>query len=349
MSDRLKKVTIRDVANAAKVAPSTVSRAFSKPDRVSAVTAKRIFVIADDLGYHRDVVENRPIRRRKGLVAILVPDIANQFFSDIIRSVQRELFAKDFALIVLESQENASLERLAFNKIVDSVDGIILVSSRMPDSMVRKCAQARPLVVVNRVVRGVPSVIVDVQQGVRLAINQLQIRGSKDIIYIDGPANSWSVGVRWKSIRDECKKRNISVHRFWPGVPTFEGGNAAVDKFLRAPTDAVIAHNDMMAVGFVAGLRKRGIECPRDYLIVGFDDDAVGRMSDPSISSIHMPLSELGVRAALLLSVMIEGERKPQLLSCISSTLIPRESTGDCIRTYTKAKQGLATGAAIKD
>jgi DNA-binding LacI/PurR family transcriptional regulator len=327
MHSSVDKSTIRDVAKLANVSPSTVSRAFARPDRVSAKTTKKIFEAADALGYHSEAVETRPSRHRKGLIAIIVPDIANQFFSDIIRSVQRECFSKDVGLIVSESRESASLERMAFDKIVGNSDGVILVSSRMPDSMIRKCAQARPLVVINRVVRGVPSVAVDVQSGVQQAIEQLGLTKAKEITYLDGPANSWSVGVRWKAIQAECKLRDIAVQRFWPGIPTFEGGYIFVEKYLHHPTGAVIAHNDMMAVGFVAGMRKRGFECPRDYSIIGFDDDVVGRMSEPSISSIHMSLPKVGAYAEHLLNSIIEGNGKPNLVSLIPSSLIVREST----------------------
>ncbi|WEV53277.1 LacI family DNA-binding transcriptional regulator [Bifidobacterium sp. ESL0704] len=327
MDSSKKKVTIRDVAQLADVSPSTVSRAFARPDRVSAETTKKIFAAADKLGYHEEAVQTRPSRHRHDLIAISVPDIANQFFSDIIRSVQHECFNRGVGLIVSETRESASWERMAFDKVVKNADGIILVSSRMPDSMIRKCAQARPLVVVNREVRGVSSIVVDVRQGVHQAVEQLQIGNCHDITYLDGPANSWSVGMRWKAIRGECHSRNIDVHRMWPGVPTFEGGYACVEQYLQHPTGAVIAHNDLMAIGFIAGMRKRGYECPRDFSIIGFDDDTVGRMSDPSISSIHMSLPKVGNYAEHLLAASVEGTVKPGQLARIPSSLIVREST----------------------
>ncbi|MDF7663359.1 LacI family DNA-binding transcriptional regulator [Bifidobacterium sp. ESL0763] len=322
------KVTIRDVASRAKVSTSTVSRAFSRPDRVSATTAKRVFKAADELGYHSEAVDVRPIRHRKGLIAILVPDISNQFYSDIMRSVQRQCFKHGLGLIVSETRESPALERIAFDKVVKDADGVILVSSRMTDAMIRKCAQARPLVVVNRAVRGVPSVVIDVRPGIRQAIEQLQVsQPGADITYLDGPASSWSVGVRWKALRHECQVRGIHVRRFWPGTPTFEGGYACVDRYLDFPTSAVIAHNDMMAIGFVAGMRKRGLQCPRDFSVIGFDDDLVGRMSNPSISSIHMSLPEVGAYAEKTLRDVIGGDAKKELFASIPTSFVLREST----------------------
>lgn len=113
--NRSGRVTIREVADKAGVSPSTVSRAFARPDRVSAATTKRIFAAADALGYYTEPVDTVPSRTLRGMIAIIVPDIANQFFSDIIRSVQHEFNLAGFALIVAESEESASREREAFN------------------------------------------------------------------------------------------------------------------------------------------------------------------------------------------------------------------------------------------
>ena len=322
------KVTIRDVARMAGVSPSTVSRAFAKPDRVSASTTKRIFAAADALGYHAAPVETVPSRGQRGLIAIIVPDIANEFFSDIIRGVERECATHGLALIVSESRENASMERAAFDKVVSYADGVILTSSRMPDAMIRKCAQSRPVVVVNRAVRGVPSVLIDNAPGVEQAVEYLRGCGVDGVTYLDGPAVSWSVGVRWNTIAAACRAHDMDVHRLWPGSPTFEGGFAFADKFMQHPTQAVIAHNDLMAIGFMAAMRRRGMEAPRDFRIIGFDDDIVARVSEPTLTSIRVSLPILAARAARLLFARIKGEHQDAEVFRVPSSLVLRGSTG---------------------
>jgi len=321
------RVTIRDVARLAGVSPSTVSRAFARPDRVSAATTRRIFAAADQLGYHAAPVETVPSRGRRGLIAIIVPDIANEFFSDIIRGVERECSNHGLALIVSESRENASLERAAFDKVMNYADGVILTSSRMPDSMIRKCAQSRPVVVVNRAVRGVPSVLIDNEPGVRQAIECLHANGVGGVTYLDGPASSWSVGVRWNTIAAACKARGMEVRRLWPGSPTFEGGFAFADKFMQHPTHAVIAHNDLMAIGFMAAMRRFGLEAPKDYQIIGFDDDIVARVSEPTLTSIRVSLPILAARASRLLFARLDGRRPESEIFRIPSALVLRGST----------------------
>lgn len=321
------KVTIRDVAREAGVSPSTVSRAFARPDRVSAATAKLIFEVADRLGYHLDPVETVPSRGRKGAIGIIVPDIANQFFSDVIRAVQQECVSRDHALMVAESRESASWERTAFDRMIEHVDGVILTSSRMPDAMIRKCAQTRPVVLTNRVVRGVDGVAFDIQVGVGQLADHIAKLGVRKVTYIDGPASSWSVGVRWNAFSQACEERGIAVRRLWPGAATFEGGFSFARRYLEEPTDMVVAHNDLMALGFIAAMRRTGRQCPRDFAVAGFDNDLVGQISQPSLTTVRQPTSLVGQRAARMLLARLAGDPHETGLTTVATSLVAREST----------------------
>ncbi|RSX51903.1 LacI family DNA-binding transcriptional regulator [Bifidobacterium callimiconis] len=322
------KVTIRDVAKAAGVSPSTVSRAFSMPGRVSPATTKRIFQVADELGYHEIPVESRPSSGHKGLVAIIVPDMTNQFFSDIVRSVQQECARQGMGLLVSESCESASMERVAFDRAVYYADGVILASSRMPDSMIRKCAQVKPVVVTNRVIRGVSSVITDVSQGMKQTAAHLKGLGFDRLTYLDGPAHSWSAGMCWNELTQACAEEGLKIKRFWPGVPTYEGGFQMARDYLKNPTGAVVAYNDMMALGFIAAMRKNGYECPRDYSIIGIDDDIVGRLAWPALTSIHRSTRLLGSQAARTLLARFTNGDVGTPVQSTPTRLVIRESTG---------------------
>ena len=323
----MKKVTIRDVARETGVSPSTVSRAFSMPGRVSPETTKRIFETADRLGYHEMPVESRPSSGHKGLIAIIVPDMANQFFSDIIRSVQYECAQHDFGLLVSESRESAAVERAAFDKAVYYADGVVLASSRMPDSMIRKCAQIKPTVVTNRVIRGVSSVITDIEPGMQQAVEHLAELGYDRITYLDGPAHSWSAGMCWNAISKACADREIRLKRHWPGVPTYEGGFQMAKEYLKTPTGAVIAYNDMMALGFIAAMRKSGYDCPNDVSVIGIDDDIVGRISWPTLTTIHRSTRLLGQQAAKMLLTRFRTDVEESSACNTPTRLVVRESS----------------------
>ncbi|MCH9275106.1 LacI family transcriptional regulator [Bifidobacterium amazonense] len=322
------RVTIRDVAALAGVSPSTVSRAFALPDRVSTATVKRILDAAERLGYHDDRVESRPAGKPTKLVGIIVPDIANQFFSTIMRGVQRELQGDGISLMVAESREDARAEREAFDRLAPYADGMVLAGSRMPDATIRKCAQTRPLVVVNREVRGVPSVVVDVRSGIDQALQCLTDHGHRRVTYLDGPAASWSAGVRWKTLKAACERHGVTVRRLWPNPPTFDGGAAAAERYVASPTDAVVAHNDLMAAGFMAAMRARGVRCPDDYSLLGFDDGVVARICDPAIASINLSVPKLGAYAARILLRRLAGEPVPGRIT-VPSSLTERASIAD--------------------
>lgn len=329
-----RKATIRDVAALVGVSPSTVSRAFSLPDRVNSATAKRIFEAARTIGYHDERIESRSSGRATKLAGIIVPDIANQFFSNIIRNVERELQREGISLMVAESQESARAERAVFDRLAPYADGVILASSRMPDAMIRKCAQTRPLIVVNRNVLGVSGVVIDATGGIRAMLRYLAERGHRRIVYLDGPASSWSAGVRWKTLKAECAHLGIVVRRLWPGVPTFDGGAAMAERFLEAPASAVIAHNDLMAAGFMTAMRARGYACPQDYSILGFDDGMVARICDPAITSINVSTPELGRYAARMLLRRLSGQSDCESVA-VPSSLTVRESVAGVSDAFT--------------
>ncbi|PXY80664.1 LacI family transcriptional regulator [Bifidobacterium indicum] len=324
------KVTIYDVARQAGVSPSTVSRTFSRPDRVSISTAQRVQQVADVLGYHSDMVDSRSGSQGRGLVAVIVPDLGNQFFTGVIRNIQDECERFRFETMILETRESITKERRIVDTVAPVVSGIILVSPRMPDAMIRKCAQLRPLVSVNRDVRGVCSISIDVSKGACQAVDHLHTLGYRSLTYLDGPAASWSGGIRWRQIFSECEAKGITVKRSMPCAPTFYGGYSFAEKYLDDPTGAVIAHNDLMAIGLIVALRRLGCECPRDVSVIGFDNDTMSMVSTPPLTTIHMSLSALGRGAADLLMSRLAGAASstPTPTPTVPAHLIIRQSTG---------------------
>lgn len=322
------RVTIYDVARQAGVSPSTVSRTFSRPDRVSISTSRKVQQVADALGYHSDMVDSRPGTQGRGLVAVIVPDLGNQFFTGVIRNIQDQCERFRFETLILETRESITKERRIVDTVAPVVSGIILVSPRMPDAMIRKCAQLRPLISVNRDVRGVSSICIDVSKGARQAVDHLHTLGYRSLTYLDGPAASWSGGIRWRHIFNECDAKGITVKRSLPCAPTFYGGYSYAEKYLDDPTGAVIAHNDLMAIGLIVALRRLGCECPRDVSVIGFDNDTMSMVSSPPLTTIHMSLSALGRGAADLLMQRLAGTTSTAATPIVPAHLIIRQSTG---------------------
>ncbi|OZG63138.1 LacI family transcriptional regulator [Bifidobacterium lemurum] len=293
-------VTIRDVAEAAGVSISTVSRAFARPGRVSASTAKRVFAAADALGYRARAVDTPAPAdggRLHGILAISVADIANPVFADYVKSAQHQCMRKGFGLMVIDAEETGAIERNALQLAHAHVDGFILASSRASDVTIRKIAEIKPAVTINRPVRGLQSISGDPTPGLTDAIERLIALGHDSLTYLSGPVASWQDGIRWRTISELCARRHITLKRIPGAEPTYAGGYGVAAKFLGNPTTAVIAYNDVVAIGFMAALRARGYSVPDDVSVIGVDDLPVSLLVDPRLSSVRLPRKQLAQHA----------------------------------------------------
>jgi LacI family transcriptional regulator, repressor for deo operon, udp, cdd, tsx, nupC, and nupG len=303
--------TIYDVAAAAGVAPSTVSRAFSRPGRVNSETAERIRAVAEQLGYRVNPVARALSTSRTSLIAVVVADIANPVFAAIIRGVQAGAAQAGYTVLLIDSEESETIEREALNRALPLVDGVVLGSSRLSDSGIRTVAKQRPLVVLNRAVSGVPSVVIDNRGGVRSALAHLAGLGHQRLTYAAGPEASWPDGVRWRALRELASDFGVVVRRRGPFAPTMSGGMRAAEVLCRHPTSAVIAYNDQVAIGIMRGLARLGARIPANVSVVGFDNIVPAELVTPGLTTVEAPLYAQGKTAVSNLLAGIGGARPP--------------------------------------
>ena len=323
------KVTIRDVAKVANVAPSTVSRAFSRPGRVSAETTKRIFDIANEIGYRTDSIT--PVSTSEhftGLIGIVVADLSNPVFSELTRAVQHECFSHNLGVLVIDSEENIVVENDSIRMANQHIDGIILGSSRLSDTKIRKLAQFKPLVAINREIRGVHCIVADPTQGLEQAVDHLDELGHHSITYLSGPDNSWQNGMRYKTLSHLCSLKNITLHKVSAHAPTFTGGYRCREEFLANPSTAVVAYNDTMAIGFIAAMHASGIQIPQQVSVVGIDNVTFSSLVTPAISTISLPRKEVGKAAADAVISIIKDADEPARTLNFKSRFVARSSTG---------------------
>ncbi|NMM93684.1 LacI family DNA-binding transcriptional regulator [Bifidobacterium oedipodis] len=312
-----KKVTIRDVADAAGVSTATVSRAFARPGRVGAETAERIRQIADELGYRADTVDaaqSSSPDELNGMLAITVADISNPVFSDVVKAAQHRCLTKGFGLAVVDAEETGAIERGAMQLMHRHVDGFILASSRASDAAIRKIAEIKPVVTLNRPTRGIPAIIADPTRGLVAAVEQLLALGHKQITYLAGPASSWQDGMRWRVLNALSVQHGFLLRRLPCASPTMAGGIGAFRLFKARPTSAVIAYNDLMAVGFLSALMEHGFAVPGEVSVVGIDNLPTDTIAKPTLSSVNLPRRELGEQAVdELIGRLRHVTRKPGL------------------------------------
>lgn len=325
--DRRRPPTIYDVAEVAGVAPSTVSRALARPGRVSAATADKVRRAAAQLGYRRSAVAPALNAVPTKLLAMVVADIANPLFVDVIRGAEAAAEAAGYTMLLFDSQESDVRERRAVETFLPAVEGLVLTSPRLSDSGIRTLAKQRPIIVLNRVVTGLPSVLTDGARGVRRAAEHLGQLGHREISYIAGPEASWADGVRWRGLEEAGIDLELRVRRIGPNQPTVEGGARAARRWAESPTTAVIAFNDIMAIGFIRGLRALGISVPSDVSVAGFDNSRTGALTVPALTSVASPLALQGATAVRNLQAIIGGARSSEEPVLLPVKLIARQST----------------------
>ncbi len=321
--------TIYDVATAAGVAASTVSRTFSRPGRVNPETAERIRAVAASLGYRANPLARALPTGRTSLIALVVSDVTNPVYFQVIRGAEREASAADYTLLVVDVHESAAVERKALERSIPLVEGVVLGTSRMSDATIRTVAQQRPTVVLNRVVPGLPSVVTDNARGVRRALEHLGELGHTSVTYVAGPEASWADGMRWRAMREAGIELSMRVHRLGPVAPTLEGGKEIAPVVVRERATAVVAYNDLIAIGLMQGLSRMGRVVPRDCSVVGFDNIFGAELTTPTLTTVSAPLPALGAYAVRTLLTEIASraphETRPALMP---AQLVVRRSTG---------------------
>ncbi len=322
-------VTIYDVAKAAGVAPSTVSRTFARPGRVKAETAARVRAAAEQLGYRANPIGHALSVTQTRLLGIMVSDVANPFHATLIRGAQLAASAAGYELLLLDCRESGVRERTALERLVPVVDGFVIASSRMPDSALRTIAKQRPTVVLNRQMRDVSCLVSDTVTGTRAALGLLAELGHESVVYVSGPEASWAEGVRYRTVRDHGNALGLHTQKIGPFLPVFDGGLAAARVLLQKPPTAVIAYNDLMAIGVMNGFIRAGVHVPDQVSIIGFDDILMSRLTLPTLTTVAAPIRRMGKAAVNNVVAMINGAKRqsPDAL-VMPVNLMVRGSTG---------------------
>ncbi|TLM83716.1 LacI family transcriptional regulator [Pseudarthrobacter sp. NamE2] len=320
--------TIYDIARVAGVNPSTVSRALSKPGRVSAKTLKIIEDAAAELNYQVNPIARALPTGRTNTFGLIVADITNPTFFDIIRGAQTTGTLRDYTLVLAESAESAVTELTTARRMMTTVDGLILASPRMDDHDIRALAQDKPVVVINREVEGVSCVIPDVAKGISEAVRSLAGNGHKRIVFVPGPPQSWMSARRWDAVQSACEWSRVEAVRLESAKPTVDGGRRVARAVLASGATAVMTYNDLLAIGLLQELQAGGISVPDEISIVGFDDIFGADFTTPPLTTVRSPLGECGAAAATRLLDLLTDAGSPIEIMQVETELVLRGSSG---------------------
>ena len=320
--------TIYDVARVAGVSPSTVSRAFSRPGRVSAQTAERIRQVAEELGYRSREVTRAAAKTTTKVLGLAVADITNPFNFRVIRGCQAAAAEAGFVVTLNDAQESEALEREMLRRSLPLLDGLIIASSRLSDTELRTLAKSLPVVILNRRVSGLHCIVPDMAHGVRKAAEHLLALGHRNITYLAGPEASWADGMRWRAVRESARELGFTEHRVGPFAPTLQGGRGAAEVIAARRLKAVVCFNDLMAIGLMQGLAERGIKIPDQISVVGFDNIFASALVTPGLTTVAAPLTMLGDSAVRYVTATLTGHKSPETCPVLVPVrLIVRQST----------------------
>lgn len=303
-------VTITDVARAAGVSASTVSRALSVPEKVDPATRERVLRVAEHLGYRPNRAARGLITGRTGNLGLILPDLANPFFPSLVKSIQHHAHHADYQLLVMDTDENPAVELGLVKSLAKQVDGVILCSPRMSPGQLREAATVSPTVLVNRRARQIPAVIFDNGDGMRQVLAHLAQLGHEHVGFAGGPRSSWSSAERLRGLHEVSGQLGVRLVELGHFAPTFDGGRAAVEGALLSGVTAVLAYNDLVAVGLCRALAERGVDVPADLSVVGIDDIHLAGMVQPALTTLALPTRTAG-RAAVDLLVQLLAQQQP--------------------------------------
>jgi LacI family transcriptional regulator len=320
--------TIYDVAREAGVAASTVSRAYARPGRVNADTARAIFAAAERIGYRATRITGSP-GRQTGAVALMVSDITNPFYGEIIKGAEEAARQAGYALLLSDTSETGAVEREVVERTLDLVEGVVLGSSRMSDSAIRMIAKQKPLVLLNRRISETSCIVADNPQGVRQAVEHLGMLGHPTITYVAGPEASWAEGARWRALRAAAGELELRVRRIDPREdPTMRTGLATARRIKEEGTTAVLAYNDALAIGIIKGLKRLGVSVPGEVSVVGFDNVLLAEVVDPALTTVAAPMRKAGAAGVGNVLAMAAGAQTSGETLVLPVKLVVRESTG---------------------
>jgi LacI family transcriptional regulator len=329
-------VTIREVAREAGVSVATVSRALNDKGSVREDTRQRVREAAERLRYVPHGAARSLITKCTNTVGVLLPDLYGEFFSEVIRGIDQVARRTRYHLLVSSSHDDREEVEAAFHAMRGRVDGLVVMTPEIDaETLEAYLPSTVPAVLLNCRVDGeaFDSITIDNYGGAYAMVRHLIGIGHTRIALICGAAGNRDASERVRGYRDAMAVLGgeWSPELELPGDFTEESGHAAVAALLRLPRrpTAVFASNDSMAIGALSALGEEGIPVPDDMAVVGFDDIPIARYVTPALTSVHVPITELGARGMKSLLEGLEVEnRHMRRHETLTTRLVVRASCG---------------------
>lgn len=354
-------VTLLDIARACGYSVSTVSIVLSEAplsQNVAASTREQIRKMARQLGYHPDAYARSLRRRHSQTIAVLAYDLSDPFCIPIVHGIQAGLQPASYMPLLVDAQTQRKLFDNYLRMILERrAEGVIVIASwifqetNLLDDIEKNQV---PIVIVGRDLtnRNVSSLLIDNEAGGALAMRHLIELGHRRIAIVRGPEELFDTSLRWAGIQRAAAEGGVTIDpklvyqlpSITDAISGFEGGLHFANEMLasKRPFTAVLAFDDLTALGVVRGLSGAGLRIPDDCSVVGFDDVLPAAVSTPGITTVHQPLREMGILASewtlQAINAREQQSEKPVQLHRATPELIVRMSTERYSNTRLKPK-----------
>ena len=337
---------IKDIAREAGVSTATVSHVINRTKYVTDDTRARVRQAIEKFNYQPNAHAQMLATGRSNIVGLLVSDISNPFFPEIVKSIETVVNERGYNLILLNTNYNAKRAVEDVRRLIKlKAAGIILVTAEFDESLIEEATSSKtPFVFhdLGKAGENMSNVVLDYAAGIEEAVLHLISLGHKEIAHIAGSSEIYSGLVRRQAFL-EAMKRHLPAApqaKIYEGDFRFEGGRLAATEILaekKLPTAVVVA-NDLMALGAMREFKAAGLTVPRDISIVGFDDIAFASYAEPPLTTVCSPRAEIGRRAVEALMMTLERPQRQGVEIRIPTYLITRGSTAPPKKKKTKSK-----------
>jgi len=333
------RATLREVAEKAGVHPATASRALNRSTEgmVNAATAARIQKVAKDLGYSPNPIARSLKTSRSSSIGLVIPDLTNPLFPPIVRGIEDVLRPVGYNAWIVNTDNKLDLEATAVEAFRQrNVEGFVFATAHLEHPLLEEmAATSTPMVLVNRKLASadIPSVTSDDATGVAMAMQHLVDLGHRKIIHLAGPQDLSTGVIRRRAFRASLEDHGLAHERervlvcdAWSEEAGARGMHTMLDSGVEFT--AVLAGNDLLALGVFDALAERGLACPGDISVIGFNDMPFMDKVSPAMTTVRIPHYEIGAEAArLLLEQLEDPQRHPRSL-LLPLTVVVRDSTG---------------------
>ena len=325
--------TVYDVAEKAGVSIATVSRVFNNSDAVSKASKEKVMTAAKALGYTPNLAARSLMIKRTDTIGVVLPDMHGEFFSELVRGIDAGARERGLHMLVSCSHDDDNEMAAVLAAMAGRVDGVIIMSPFIrAEDLKTHIPNQLPVVVVNSNLDSelFPSVNLDNYAGAYQMMAHLIAEGYRHIAVVNGPDSNLDAQQRCQACRDVAAKNPDCQLTVVEGDFTEQGGFDAGVKLAAADVlpDAVFALNDAMAMGCLSAFAEAGIAVPEAIALAGFDDIPMAKYLRPTLSTVHVPISELGSRALEMLMVALaEDQAEPSGERLIAPKLVIRDSS----------------------